>query len=84
MEENFALNQLKSGDSGFQYDKRRKFDYEEEDLEEYSGNEDDDDIDSDEYDTKTAKTGKVTSSKNSLEIATPCNFYQFLDLSTYI
>lgn len=68
MEEKFSQNQLKPGDPGFQYDKRVKFDYDEDELEENSWDEGDDDeeIDSDEYDRKT---GNVVKSKTALEIA---------------
>lgn len=50
MEQKFAVNQLKPGDPGFQYDKRVKFDFDEEELEENSWDEDEEEIDSDEYD----------------------------------
>ena len=67
MEENFMKNQLKPGDAGFQYDKRVKFDYEAEELEENSWDEDEEDIDSDEYDRKTG--GAKHTSKTALELA---------------
>ena len=71
MDENFVQNQLKPGDPGYQYDKRVKFDYDHDELEQNSWDEDEEDeIDSDEYDRKTGKTANVKgSSKTALEIA---------------
>lgn len=66
MEENFLKNQLKPGEPGFQYDKRVKFDYDEDELEENSWDQDDEEVDSDEYNKKKATNGK---SKTALEIA---------------
>lgn len=70
MDEAFEKKQLKPGDPGFQYDKRVKFDYDEDELEENSWDEDEEaEIDSDEYESKTAGMGGVKSSKTALELA---------------
>ena len=69
MEENFTKNQLKPGDAGYEYDKRVKFDYDEDELEENSWDQDDEEeVDSDEYDKRTKAVGP-NKSKTALEIA---------------
>lgn len=73
MDAGFEKNQLKPGDPGYQYDKRVKFEYDADELEDNSWDEgEDDEIDSDEYEAKTAgaKSGAApTKAKTALELA---------------
>ena len=65
---------MKPGDPGYEYDKRIKFDYADDDLEDNSWDEaenDDEEIDSDEYEqmTKGNSGSAAVKSKTALEIA---------------
>jgi hypothetical protein len=75
MDEDFSKKQLKPGDPGFEYDKRVKFDYADDELEDNSWDEadnDDEEIDSDEYEQATrgaSENAAAVKSKTALEIA---------------